>query len=141
MIALVLCVGADAQKRPVKRPVKKVTTTKTNAPAKNTSAGKAIIKLQNSRYNFGKVKLGQTKKYEFVFKNEGDAKLVILDSNVFCSCMKVTIPSAPIEPGQSGKIIMEFTGQEVGEFMKNAQIYTNCEQPMIRLNIEGEVIE
>lgn len=107
-----------------------------------SSADKApVIVFDTTMHNFGKVKLGESKTFEFTFKNTGDADLYIVDSNVFCSCMKLTLPKEPIAPGQTGKIIMKFTGEQPGSFMKNAQVYTNCKRPMVRINIEGEVIE
>lgn len=99
------------------------------------------IKFDTTSHDFGTVKLGESKTFEFTFKNTGEGNLVILDSNVFCNCMKLTLPKEPIAPGQTGKIIMKFTGEAVGDFMKNAQIYTNSPKPMIRLNIEGKVVE
>lgn len=107
-----------------------------------TSADKApVISFDTTSHDFGKVKLEESKTFEFTFKNTGDADLYIVDSNVFCSCMKLTLPKEPIAPGQTGKIIMKFTGEQLGSFMKNAQVYTNCKRPMVRINIEGEVIE
>lgn len=108
----------------------------------NASDGKVPeIKFDTTSHDFGTVKLGESKTFEFTFKNTGEGNLVILDSNVYCNCMKLTLPKEPVSPGHTGKIIMKFTGETTGEFMKNAQIFTNCSKPMIRLNIEGKVVE
>ena len=120
----------------------KTTTSSSSQSAQTTASGKMpVIKFTTTSHDFGKVKLGESKTFEFKFTNAGDANLVVAESNVFCNCMKVTIPTEPIAPGDSSKIIMNFTGEIPGEFMKNAQIYTNCQRPMIRLNITGEVLE
>lgn len=164
LLALALCMSACAQKNnntestanqseanvdPVEETLSSSSVTEEssvqNEETDNSSEATADklpeVKFETTSHDFGTVKLGESKTFEFTFKNTGEADLYIVDSNVFCNCMKLTIPKEPIAPGQTGKIIMKFTGENVGEFMKNAQIYTNCKRPMIRLNIQGQVVE
>lgn len=141
MFAISICANGYSQNKSRTNVTAKTSKSQKRIVKKDVRKKQAFIKFENTDYDFGKVKAGQTKSHTFKFKNIGNANLVIIRSNVYCSCMKVTIPSEPIKPDQTGEILLEFTGEQLGSFMKNAQIYTNCENPMIRLNIEGEVIE
>lgn len=54
--------------------------------------------------DFGKVKEGDVLVHEFVFKNEGDAPLVIERVDTTCGCAAALLSDHTIQPGQEGRI-------------------------------------
>lgn len=145
--ALALTMGASAQRRTTSSKTTTTSTVKntsrkpssTSQNTKTTSKG-PVMSFETTQHNFGKVQLNKSKKWVAKFKNTGDEKLVIAGVNVFCNCMKADVPKDVIAPGESGQITVTFTGESMGDFMKNLQVYTNCSSPMTRLYIEGTVV-
>ena len=58
--------------------------------------------------DFGKVKQGDVVNHEFVFKNEGDATLVIDRVETTCGCTAALVSDQKIAPGKEGKIKTTF---------------------------------
>lgn len=100
------------------------------------------IRFETTEHDFGKIKTDKpVRKYKFKFKNVGDAKLVITSANAFCDCIKIKYPEKFIAPGDTGVITVTYNSTSPGTFYKDVQIYTNCEQKMVRLYLKGEVVE
>ena len=57
---------------------------------------------------------------EFVFKNTGDAPLVIHQAIASCGCTTAMFTEKPIQPGESGKVSVTYngTGRYPGFFKK-----------------------
>jgi hypothetical protein len=66
------------------------------------------IKFKEEVWNFGKVKDGDALKHEFVFRNIGDADLVIDKVRTSCGCAAALASDKTIPPGQEGKIGVSF---------------------------------
>ena len=66
------------------------------------------IKFREEVRNFGKVKDGDVLKHEFVFRNIGDADLVIEKVRTSCGCAAALASEKTIPPGQEGKIGVSF---------------------------------
>ena len=64
--------------------------------------------FKETSYDFGKVKQGDVVSHEFVFKNEGDASLVVDRVETTCGCTAVVISEKKIGPGKEGKIKTTF---------------------------------
>jgi hypothetical protein len=69
------------------------------------------IKFKEEAWDFGKVKQDQSLSYEFVFKNEGDAPLVIQKVDTSCGCTAALVSDRKVEPGKEGKIKVNFNSQ------------------------------
>lgn len=63
--------------------------------------------MKERSHKFPKVKEGVQLKHTFVVTNKGTIPLIIYSYDVSCSCTKVTLP-APIAPGETGDILVEF---------------------------------
>ena len=63
---------------------------------------------------------------EFVFKNTGDAPLVIHQAIASCGCTTAMFTEKPIQPGESGKVSVTYngTGRYPGFFKKIITIAT-----------------
>ncbi len=105
-------------------------------------AESAKIKFDNTMHNFEAVaEDGGKVSHDFVFTNEGDAALVILEVNTNCGCTVANFPEAPIAPGMQGVISIVFDPKgNPGEFAKEIVVKTNAKKKKSRLRIKGVVI-
>ena len=79
--------------------------------------------------------------HDFVFTNEGDAALVVLEVNTNCGCTVADFPQAPVAPGKQGVITIIFDPKgNPGEFAKEIVVKTNAKKKKSRLRIKGVVI-
>jgi len=67
---------------------------------------RAVFKA--TTHDFGKVKQGDVVSHEFVFKNEGDATLVVDRVETTCGCTAALVSEQKIAPGKEGKIKTTF---------------------------------
>lgn len=68
--------------------------------SKKDQEQKAILKFQETQYNFGTVKNGDTVRHVYKFKNEGKVPLIIKDAKVACDCTIPTWSKEPIPQGE-----------------------------------------
>jgi hypothetical protein len=64
--------------------------------------------FESTAQNFGKVKQGDVLTHEFVFKNEGNATLVIERVETTCGCTAALASDQKVLPGKEGKIKTTF---------------------------------
>lgn len=101
----------------------------------------AEMKMQESVWDFGKIKQNKKVSHEFTFTNVGDANLVILDAKAECGCTTPSYPEQPIAPGKTGKITVTYNPVgRPGSFEKTVTIRTNGKQKKVRIKVRGEVI-
>lgn len=102
----------------------------------------AKIKFDNTMHDFEAVpEEGGTVAHDFVFTNEGDAALVVIEVNTNCGCTVADFPQAPIAPGKQGVITITFDPKgHPGEFAKEIVVKTNANKKKSRLRIKGMVI-
>lgn len=106
----------------------------------NTNEGKAVLKFQETQFNFGAVKNGDTVRHVYKFKNEGNVPLVIKDAKVACDCTIPMWSKEPVAPGAEGEIKVEFRSKDkVGTARKEIKIYANTEPEVQSIFLIGEV--
>lgn len=113
----------------------------TTVAAKTNSNGPAIT-LKEKSYNFGMVdENGGPVSHEFEFKNTGDEPLVIISATASCGCTRPNYPTAPIKPGEVGKIKVTYLpAGRPGEFDKGIKVRTNAKSAKkFTLKIKGTV--
>lgn len=87
------------------------------------------VEFQDSfAHDFGEVYEGDSAVYFFVFKNTGNAPLIIKEVKGTCSCTATDWPKKPIPPGGQGRIRVEFDtrGKEAGQHVKGVNMYSNA---------------
>jgi len=113
-------------------PVKKKTVKKKKKRSK--------ISFYNTSHEFGTIKQGEVIKYDFKFKNRGDAPLVIKKVDVSCGCTFPSYPFIPIEPGKTGTIGITYDSKnKMGRQKPTITVVTNGRPSTIKLNLEGTV--
>lgn len=97
------------------------------------------ISFAEAIHDFGRVLSGSVVKHEFVFTNIGDATLEITGVHTTCGCMTAGEWSRQVEPGQTGRIPIQFnTGGYVGAVMRNVTVTSNDrEQATVVLQLKA----
>ncbi len=78
------------------------------ASAAPAAAKDARAKFKETAWDFGKIKQGEVVTHEFVFKNIGDAPLLIEQVETSCGCTAALLSEKKVEPGKEGKIKASF---------------------------------
>ncbi len=104
----------------------------------------AQIKFDKIAHDFGKFsEEDPIVKCTFTFTNTGDKPLVINQAVASCGCTVPTYTKTPVQPGESGTINVTYngTGKFPGHFRKTITIRSNAKTEMVRLTIEGNMLE
>ena len=103
------------------------------------------IEFDTEMHDFGRVKSGEILTYSFVYSNRGEANLIISKAEADCGCMKVTVPTEQVKPGEKGIIEVEFNSSGmIGKQLKTIEIQSNSKEPkhlIIFAEVENELIE
>jgi hypothetical protein len=92
-------------------------------------------------YNFDTIMQGDTVKYTFTFKNTGKSPLLITEALVGCGCTQPTFSKAPIAPGKTGTIYVEFrSAGKMGYQDKTVTVKSNNGSGDVVLHLKGTVI-
>jgi hypothetical protein len=91
-------------------------------------------------HNFGNMVQGEVGKYNFHFKNTGNANLVIKGIETTCGCTVGSYPHHPIKPGEEGNLTVTFNSSfKQGYQNKGVMITTNTDPNQIVLYIRAQV--
>ena len=104
----------------------------------------AQIKFDKTAHDFGKFsEEDPIVKCTFTFTNTGDKPLVINQAVASCGCTVPTYTKTPVQPGEQGTINVTYngTGKFPGHFRKTITIRSNAKTEMVRLTIEGNMLE
>jgi hypothetical protein len=114
-----------------------------NAQPANSPQGnnKAYFSLEKKMVSFGEIEMGTTKSVLLSFTNTGGKTLVLSDVYTTCGCTTVDWPRDPFLPGKSGTIKISYNPTETGPFSKTISIYTNAQNSLEVVQIEGIVID
>lgn len=101
----------------------------------------AVISFDESEFDFGKVAEGTQATHEFVFKNTGNAPLVLDKVQASCGCTTPFWTKEPVLPGKSGVITASYNStNRPGAFNKSITITSNANPGTTRLHIKGNVV-
>lgn len=102
--------------------------------------GTPQISFDVYEHNFGTIAQGEKVSYTFNFRNIGDGALQINDVTTSCGCTASKYSIEPVAPGESGtvEVIFDSYGRE-GKQLKSANVWTNCGEKPIKLQIFAEI--
>lgn len=105
------------------------------------STGKSVIIFDKNTFNFGKIEKKTTVSHTFIFKNKGNATLIIDRVMRGCGCTVITLSSKEIPAGKEGKLEVELnTDYSEGKIEKKIFVYSNDpERPMVELTVKADV--
>jgi hypothetical protein len=97
----------------------------------------AEFSLKQSVHKFPNTNEGIVLEHEFVFTNTGTVPLIFDGYSVACTCTKLILPEAPIQPGKQGVIKLTFD-TEGKSFYQDRIIYlkTNTKKKTEKLRIK-----
>ena len=124
--------------------------TSSGKTAANSSEKTAVADTVNSKlpvmtftetvHDFGKMVQGEVAKYNFHFKNTGNANLIIKDVETTCGCTVGNYPHHPIKPGEEGDLAVTFNSSfKQGYQNKGVMILANTNPGQIVLTIRAQV--
>ena len=106
--------------------------------AKVDGAGMVFV---TETIDYGTIPHNADGKREFVFTNNGNAPLIITNTQGSCGCTVPTTPKEPIAPGAKGVIVVKYATDRVGPFTKTVTVSSNAAgQPTKILTIKGTVL-
>ena len=86
--------------------------------------------LDGTTKKWDKTAEGKMLKHYFVFKNSGDAPLIIDEAQVGCPCTKVILPKKPVPPGAIDSILVTFD--------TNLKFYNQDRKIILKANTKNE---
>ena len=101
---------------------------------------KPEISFEKTVIDYGTVNKGDNGIREFVFRNSGNAPLIISNVKSTCGCTIPKKPEKPILPGESEKIQVKYDTKRVGFIRKSISVTSNASNPNVILKITGQVI-
>ena len=87
---------------------------------------KPEISFEKTVIDYGTVNKGDNGVREFVFKNSGNAPLIISNVKSTCGCTIPKKPEKPILPGESEKIQVKYDTKRVGFIRKSITVTSNA---------------
>ena len=111
-----------------------------NQPKTDEQKGTPQISFDDESFNFGTIAQGEKVSYTFNFRNIGDGALQINDVTTSCGCTASKYSIESVAPGESGtvEVIFDSYGRE-GKQLKSANVWTNCSEDPIKLQIFAEI--
>jgi hypothetical protein len=111
------------------------------AAAGLAGSGKPKAVFKATSHDFGQVKQGDVVSHEFVFKNEGDAPLVVEKVETTCGCTAALVSAKKIAPGKEGKIKTTFdTRGYSGRLTRYVYLVSNDgENPRRELSLVADI--
>jgi hypothetical protein len=98
------------------------------------------IYFARTTVDYGEIKEGSDGRYIIEFKNIGDTPIVVNRVRASCGCTVPSWPEAPVEPGGTGEIAVEYNTRLTGSFMKSVYVYSSAENSPVKLTVKGKVL-
>ncbi|UCH34746.1 MAG: DUF1573 domain-containing protein [Armatimonadota bacterium] len=113
-----------------------------DVPASPSGGAAPRIAFESTDHDFGTVTIGDAVEHEFVFRNVGDAPLVIEQVRTSCGCTGALVTEKQVAPGGEGRVKATFrTTSYKGDQRKSIYVETNDpEQPRVTLALIGYVM-
>jgi hypothetical protein len=92
-----------------------------------------------TEYDFGTLKKGDPCTYDFVFKNDGKADLIITNVKASCGCTTPTYTQEPVAKKEIGKISVKYDSNRVGSFNKTITVTSNAKNSPVVISIKGKI--
>lgn len=108
------------------------------APVDNTP--KTTVNFAEYEHGFGNIKQDSENKHVFKFTNTGTEPLIIENATGSCGCTVPNYPKAPIPPGGTGEIEVEYKpGKQENAQTKTVTVIANTEPKETTLRITANV--
>jgi len=106
----------------------KIDSSKVEIAAERDAVSKnlPLMSFDKSEHDFGVIEQGAAQETVFTFTNTGNAPLIITNATSSCGCTVPEYPkNTPIEPGQSGEMLVRFNGSGQNQVTKTITVSAN----------------
>ncbi len=111
------------------------------APGQDKAGAKGPnIEFTYTEYDYGEVIRGGDGKSEFIFKNTGNEPLILSNVKSTCGCTVPSWPREPVKPGESAKIVVNYSTNRMGPINKSITVSSNAISGPVVLRIKGNVV-
>ena len=92
-------------------------------------------------YDFGAIERGMSESHAFIFTNQGDYPLELVQGETTCQCTISRLDAEKIAPGESATVTLQWEAKSAGgKFRQSATIWTNDPlRPRIDLSVVGRI--
>ena len=112
------------------------------ASGNNAEKKLPVFKFEETTHYFGTIHSGERMSYDFKFKNDGNAALIISQASGSCGCTVPEYPKDPIKPGEEGVIKVKYNSEGHGGMIsKTITLLANTIPSTKVLTISAEVIK
>ncbi len=99
------------------------------------------IQFEKESHDYGTIENGANGDCVFVFKNTGNAPLILENVKGSCSCTVPDWTKEPVLPGKTGSIKVHYNTTNAGPINKSVTITSNAvNEPMKVVRIKGNVL-
>lgn len=99
-----------------------------------------LISVDKETHDYGTIKQGANGECVFTVTNTGDAPLIITQCAGSCGCTVPQCETAPIKPGATSAISVQYDTKRVGPINKTVTIHSNAANtPSRTVTIKGTV--
>jgi hypothetical protein len=101
----------------------------------------AQIEFENTEFNIGKIKQGESAECYFILKNTGDSVLVFSNIIPECGCTSLQNKNDSILAGKTDtlKFVVDTHDKPTGEFKSEIRIITNTKPDLHKVKIIAEI--
>lgn len=90
-------------------------------------------------HDFGTLRQGRTATFTFTFQNALEEPIVLETVRTTCGCTAAEWTEAPVEAGQSGEVVIEYSADRRGDFKKKITVFFDKQRKAETLWIRGTV--
>lgn len=90
-------------------------------------------------HDFGTLRQGRTATFTFMFQNALEEPIVLETVRTTCGCTAAEWTEAPVEAGQSGEVVIEYSADRRGDFKKKITVFFDKQRKAETLWIRGTV--
>ncbi len=99
-----------------------------------------VMSFDKAEHDFGVIEQGAAQETVFTFTNTCNATLIITNATSSCGCTVPEYPkNTPIEPGQSGEMLVRFNGSGQNQVTKTITVSANTAKGSEILRIKAFV--
>lgn len=129
--------AAEATVQPIENP--NVVTTAADGEAV-ASENAPVMSFEQTEYDFGTIKQGETIEHTFEFTNTGSTPLIIESASATCGCTVPEWTKEPVAPGEKGTVAVKFNSTgKMGQQQPTVTIRANTQPNIVRVAMKGNV--
>ncbi|MEM8584985.1 MAG: DUF1573 domain-containing protein [Bacteroidota bacterium] len=99
------------------------------------------IEFEEEQFDFGEIPEGEVVTHVFAFTNTGEEPLIITDARGSCGCTVPSKPTAPIMPGETASITVQFNSRgKRGDRNQKVTITSNTDPAQTFVYLKGYVV-